>query len=443
MPLLESGSSAKPEAGNWTLEDFEALDEEEFLHTAYRIVLGRGIDQSGLDHYLPALRDGRITVAGLLGSLRFSPEGEARGVAIPGLKAAWMADRATRAPIVGRLVRSIMQVATRTRTLRRLQRRLATSDKRQRELVAAINGSLKSVRRSLAKTASDTAKVQAAVERLEGIQAEIAASRQMIAQETLQLRSFIEQASATLPPSSPEAQQLREMADHSLDSLYLAFENRFRGSPSEIATRQAHYLGMFQSLEPIAAGGLLLDIGCGRGEWLNLLKEANVSARGIDLNSAMVEEAKTKGLDVIEANAIDYLREQPKNSLAAITGFHIVEHLSFDELVQLFDVAWRALSPGGAILFETPNPENLVVGACTFHYDPTHNRPLPPDFLRFLAEARGYGEARIIRSKEDCDLNRPESGFAPSEINDWFRQPPDYALFARKPAVSDKASDKS
>ncbi len=122
-----------------------------------------------------------------------------------------------------------------------------------------------------------------------------------------------------------------------------------------------------------------------------------------------------------------------RSSLAAITGFHIVEHIGFKDLVRLFDEARRVLMPGGIVLFETPNPENLVVGACTFHYDPTHNKPLPPDYLRFVAEARGFDATRIIRIAEDCDLSQPESGFAPAEINDWFRQPPDYALYARKP----------
>ena len=137
-----------------------------------------------------------------------------------------------------------------------------------------------------------------------------------------------------------------------------------------------------------APGERVLDIGCGRGEFLSLLKRNNIATRGIDLNGAMVQEAKALDLDVLEGDAIAYLRSLPDNSLAAITGFHIVEHISFKELVSLFDTANRVLMPGGLVLFETPNPENLVVGACTFNYDPTHNKPLPPDYLRFIAEAR-------------------------------------------------------
>lgn len=437
VPLLEEWSAAKPENEAWTIEDFEALDEEEFLQTAYRVVLGRDVDQSGLAHYLPALRNGQATPAEILNALRSSPEGEARGVSIPRLKRARYLDRAGRVPFLGPLV----QMLTSGRVLKRLQRRLAASDKRQREVVTATNNALKAVRRHLARSAMEASTARAAADRMENARHEIAASRQLIARQTLQLGRFIDKASATLPLWSPQAEEVHQLDDQALDTLYLAFENRFRGSYSEIGARQAHYLEMFQSLQPVAAGGTVLDIGCGRGEWLELLKAANIPARGIDLNSAMIEQARAKGLDVVEANALDYLRSQPEGSLAAITGFHIVEHLSFKELVRLFDEAWRVLSPSGIILFETPNPENLVVGACTFNYDPTHNRPLPPDFMRFLAEARGYGEARIIRTQGDCDLDRPESGFTPSEINDWFRQPPDYALFARKRDAPAEISD--
>jgi O-antigen chain-terminating methyltransferase len=183
----------------------------------------------------------------------------------------------------------------------------------------------------------------------------------------------------------------------------------------------------------------VLDIGCGRGEWLALLKAHNIATRGVDLNAAMAEQARSRGLDVEQGDAIAHLRAGLPEGLAAITAFHVVEHLAFAELVALFDEAYRALAPGGIVLFETPNPENIVVGACTFNYDPTHRKPLPPDFLRFLAEARGFDAARIIRTDEDCDLARPESGFIPAEVNDWFRQPPDYALYARKPVPAEAA----
>lgn len=268
---------------------------------------------------------------------------------------------------------------------------------------------------------------------------ELKATRQLIAEESLQLRRLIDEARAALPEKPALHETVEALDDHALDSLYVAFENRFRGSTAEIGKRTERYLPIFKQTGPVASGGVVLDIGCGRGEWLSLLRRNNIATRGIDLNVSMVAEASALGLDVLAGDAIAYLRSLPENSLAAITGFHIVEHLAFRDLVTLFDEARRALMPGGVILFETPNPENLVVGACTFNYDPTHNKPLPPDFLRFIAEARGYEEARIIRSEADCDLSHSETGFAPAEVNDWFRQPPDYAVYARKPVENGQA----
>ncbi|MBS9721303.1 class I SAM-dependent methyltransferase [Tianweitania sp. BSSL-BM11] len=250
-----------------------------------------------------------------------------------------------------------------------------------------------------------------------------------------QLTAFIDQARSALPEAATQTPALQAAEDASLDSLYIAFENRFRGSTELISQRLRRYLGLTCETPPVAAGGTVLDIGCGRGEWLALLRDANVAARGIDLNGAMAAEARGRGLDAQEGDAIAYLRGLEEGSLAAVTGFHIVEHLAFQDLVALFDAAYAALAPEGFVLFETPNPENLVVGACTFHYDPTHNKPLPPDFLRFIAETRGFSDVRIIRRDEDCQLDQPESGFAPVELNDWFRQPADYAVYARKPRL--------
>ncbi len=105
-----------------------------------------------------------------------------------------------------------------------------------------------------------------------------------------------------------------QLEDASLDSLYVAFENRFRGSTSEILRRSERYLPIFRTNKPIAAGGVVLDIGCGRGEFLSLLKRNNIATRGIDLNGAMVQEAKALDLDVLEGDAIAYLRSLPDNT---------------------------------------------------------------------------------------------------------------------------------
>lgn len=422
----------------YTIEEFAALDDEAFLRNAYRVVLGREIDGVGLGSRLPALRNGQTSVVRVLHSLSRSAEGRAHGAKIRFLLPAAILDRLGTLPIVGRLFEPLVGLVVRSP----VQRRLSGLSVRQQEITEDVNAALGAIRRNqasleqrltLAEQSGETTRRRAEdiADIATSALAEIRATRQEIASQRAALSQLISQARETLPPEQHKA--IDAIEDASLDSLYVAFENRFRGSTDEIARRALRYMPLFRASEPVAAGGVVLDIGCGRGEFLSQLKAHNFVPRGLDLNSAMVAEARARGHDVVEGDAIAYLQSQPAASLAAITGFHIVEHIPFKALVQMFDAAWQALAPGGMVLFETPNPENLVVGACTFHYDPTHLRPLPPDYLRFIAEARGFEAARIIRTDLDCDLSQPESGFAPADVNDWFRQPPDYALYARKP----------
>lgn len=422
----------------YTIEEFAALDEEAFLRNAYRVVLGREMDGVGGSYYLPALRNGHIGVIRVLSALRRSAEGKQRGVKIRWLWPAAIVDRLASLPVVGKFFAPLMVFLVRSQTTRRL----AIHAERHADLISSINTSFSAIRKNLIQfdRRADMMELDVARAREDAMKAvsEVVATRQLIARQQAELRRLVDEARAVLPKAEATT-AVETLDDHALDAFYVAFENRFRGSTAEIGKRSERYLPIFRQTEAVAAGGTVLDIGCGRGEWLSLLQRHNIQTRGIDLNVSMVAEARALGHDVVEGDVISYLRTLPEESLAAITGFHIVEHLSFKDLITLFDEAQRVLVRGGIVLFETPNPENLVVGACTFHYDPTHQKPLPPDFLRFIAEARGYSESRIIRADSDCDLTQPESGFSPAEINDWFRQPADYALYAQK-AQSDRTS---
>ena len=442
IPVPEEGDAIPAGRPWYAIEDFAALDDEDFLRNAYRIVLGREIDGVGLGTRLPALRSGQTTVVRVLHSLVRSAEGRARGIKVRWLLPAAVIDRASALPVIGKIFEPFLRFIVRSP----MQRRLANLSVRQFQTIDSVNLSLAAIRKNQlnldqrmlqaeqlaeatrlrAEESADTA--NKALAEMRATRIEIAGQRAAIGQLIASTRENLSAATQA---------EVDAIEDAGLDSFYVAFENRFRGTTDEIARRQERYLPIFRATPPAVAGKPVLDIGCGRGEFLSLLKKHNFLPRGVDLNSAMVAEARARGHDVIDGDAIAYLETLPEGSLGAITGFHIVEHIPFKSLVRLVDAARRALAPGGIILFETPNPENLVVGACTFHYDPTHIRPLPPDYLLFVAEARGFEAARVIRRDEDCNLDEPESGFAPTEINDWFRQPPDYAVYARKPPADE------
>ncbi|MBK7464797.1 MAG: class I SAM-dependent methyltransferase [Betaproteobacteria bacterium] len=215
-------------------------------------------------------------------------------------------------------------------------------------------------------------------------------------------------------------------------SFYMDFEDAFRGTRGDISERLKVYLPYFKNLNK-KNGLSVLDIGCGRGEWLGVLAEYGINVTGIDLNISMVDTCKQYGFNVICDDAIAYLQQQPEGSLVAITGFHIIEHLTFEKLLALFDAALHALHPDGFVIFETPNPENISVGACNFYYDPTHQHPIVPAVAEFIARQRGFASTEILRLHPYPDSHRlNEDSETAKRINTLFYGPQDYAILAWK-----------
>ena len=197
--------------------------------------------------------------------------------------------------------------------------------------------------------------------------------------------------SKTAPPADAELQALR------LDMFYLAFEDQFRGSRELIKERLLQYLPDLDALKKRIPDATALDVGCGRGEWLEVLRGYNINASGVDMNSRMAEECRSLGLAVECGDAIAFLSNLPDNSLALVSGFHIVEHLELGQLLELIRQSHRVLKPGGIAIFETPNPEALKVSSYTFFFDPTHRNPLPPELLSFMGSHAGFTEVRAER----------------------------------------------
>jgi O-antigen chain-terminating methyltransferase len=169
----------------------------------------------------------------------------------------------------------------------------------------------------------------------------------------------------------------------------VGFEDQFRGSVEAIGERLAGYLALFDGAADV------LDIGCGRGEFLALLRERGVRARGIDVNAAMVDVCREKGLEATQADALAYLRAQPAGSLGGLFAAQVVEHLEPGYLTRLLSTAFDALRPGSVIVLETINPACWFAFFESYIRDITHVRPLHPDTLRFLLVAAGFQHVEI------------------------------------------------
>jgi SAM-dependent methyltransferase len=222
--------------------------------------------------------------------------------------------------------------------------------------------------------------------------------------------------------------------------FYRAFEDRYRGSRELIRSRLEIYAPFLEPLLSQHAQPAAIDIGCGRGEWLELLQSRGFSARGIDLDEGMLQACRERGLDASMADGLATLRASPPESLSLVSAFHVVEHIGFEELQAIVAEALRVLIPGGLLILETPNPENIEVGTATFYLDPSHVKPIPPQLLAFVVEHAGFDRQTVMRLQEATELH----GCSPVPlISVLTGVSPDYAVVAQKRAPADvlQASD--
>jgi SAM-dependent methyltransferase len=180
------------------------------------------------------------------------------------------------------------------------------------------------------------------------------------------------------------------------DGLYVALENHFRGSRDLVAERQREYLDSLPGT--ITAETPLVDLGCGRGEWLSVLRDLKIPALGVDSNTVCAEECRENGLAFEQKDLLQFLEARADQSVGAFTMFQVLEHLPFPVLVEALRHIRRTLVPGGLLIAEVPNAKNLRVASGTFWIDPTHQRPLFPELLLFLATEVGFkrSEGRYV-----------------------------------------------
>jgi 2-polyprenyl-3-methyl-5-hydroxy-6-metoxy-1,4-benzoquinol methylase/uncharacterized coiled-coil DUF342 family protein len=194
---------------------------------------------------------------------------------------------------------------------------------------------------------------------------------------------------------------------------YVGFERRFRGSEELIRARQEQYVRLFPP------GDVVLDIGCGRGEFMELLSESGRWPIGVDLDEGMVRLCREKGLQVEHDHALAFLERCQDNSLGGIFAAQVVEHLPFGYVTHLAEMAYRKLRPGGVLIVETVNP-HCPEAMNWFHLDPTHDKPVFPEYLIFLCESKGFSDVHVrYTTPASYAQDKPESERGPRDYGDY------------------------
>lgn len=301
---------------------------------------------------------------------------------------------------------------------------------RQDELKEALEAQRKDVDRIADDVRS---RLQQFGELIVAMRADLATQQQRERRTTAELSLQSQQLSRVLnrAPSEqpPQFSETREFDTRLLDAFFASFDEQFRGGREAIKERLKVYL----SYLPVEDSAPVVDLGCGRGEWLELLKDMGLAATGVELNSLLVQACHERGLNVIEQDLFGYLGALPDASVGVVSAFHVVEHLSIKDLVSLLNETMRVLKPGGKLIIETPNPRNVLVGSCNFYFDPTHRNPLPSEVLELMVETRGFEAIEVLPLNPSNAMPVPGDAEIVQRFNQYFYGPMDYGLIARRP----------
>ena len=526
----QSSASRIPLKREYALPELLSLSDRDFVESAYRALLRRAPDDSGLTHYLERLRDGRLSKVEVLAALRWSPEGEKEGVHVDGLLAPFLLQKWRRkrwvGPVLGwfQSLARLSHVSDRQSVLDAAQAReaqelgrlvnlqaqqleqrfalvestLATHDvsrqiesERGRVAAETLASQVQQLRAEASTQGLALATAQARLEEVSRLAArldqlgdtgarldqlgdvaaqlaglsqrldhigdtgarldqfgDIAARWQLFAEQVGVVSARLDSLGDVRPQSealghrlealvarvdaapdvvpvirllSEQLERLSEQetiliarvdavdqamqplldsanqAEHKaaqIDPLLVAFEDAFRGGRQAMRARIEPYLELIREAGAGSPEAPVLDLASGRGEWLELLKEQQLVARGVDSNRLFVEAGNGRGLQLIHDRAVDVLASLADASIGAVTVMRHAEHLPMAELVAVLDHSLRVLRPGGLLLLHGFNSESVVLAASDAELQ---GKPLPPEVMRWLVEARGFYSARIAR----------------------------------------------
>ena len=251
---------------------------------------------------------------------------------------------------------------------------------------AALNGLTDELLKRWESLAAREARFDGRVAATAAAHDDLRATLATVQQSTLTIKRELERV---LAGDAPVGATATAAAAPALDSYkYVGFEDRFRGSQADIRARLESYLPLFAGARDV------LDVGCGRGELLDLLRQAGVPARGLELNHEMAETCRARGLDVAEGDLLSHLQSLPDGALGGLIAIQVAEHLEPDYLMRALDVAYHKLRPGALIVLETINPACWFAFFASYVRDLTHVRPLHPETLTYLLTASGFSRVR-------------------------------------------------
>lgn len=247
-------------------------------------------------------------------------------------------------------------------------------------------------------------------------------------------QSISNQEESSGPSASRSVTAINSKLAAELDQYYLAFEDSHRGNAEQMRERYQPYLPELNRLkQSVSLNKPFLDLGCGRGEWLEFVLAQGIAAQGVDMNPVMVKQALDKGLNAKESDLLSALKSHADGALCGVSAFHVIEHLPFEVLFECVAQSWRVLSEGGMLIFETPNPENLMVATHTFYHDHTHRNPLTPSSMQFLLQYWGFKEVSIKRLNPYPEQARvPGEDLLTERFNGHFCGPQDFAVIGIK-----------
>ena len=407
------------------------------IRSWYPLILKRPVDDVGYRQYSAALAKGMPALE-LFFSLCASPEGRQAGVKMRGFALGqWLYQ-------VGRLVRRLKLGRVTWFFMRLYQAHL------QRVVQSSKHAGWSEVMGTSAAPSYELQQTWALlqnnvrqVESLSSAYRELQENYQALSKSYALLQakqSYLQTVShpeagvgdaASVHPTEPVSLDIAQ----AIEAYYVSFEDVHRGSTAQIQAGLNDYQAV---MEGVNRQYPALDLGCGRGEWLQWLRERGIAARGIDSNAVMVRLCQEQGLDVQVGDVLSSLRAQASHSLSMVSSFHVIEHLPFEVLFAMVQEIHRVLIPGGVMILETPNPENVLVGSHTFYHDFSHRAPITPTSIEFLAQYHGFVKTDILR-RNPYPREARVLGSDPltERVNGHLCGPQDFALIARTPSISE------